>query len=130
MDTAKFGVRADDGGLDEGKLAALVELDQVKMIEIKLSQGAKPGKGGFLPKVKITTEIAELRSVPKGQDVISRAHHVECVDAASTVGFIGRIQRVSGLPTGSKFCLGRIDEFHACPLSIESCGTRASATGS
>ena len=113
MGTAKFGVRTEDGRLDEGKLATLAATDQVKMIEIKLSQGAKPGKGGLLPKEKITAEIAELRGVPMGQDVISPAHHVECVDAASTVEFIGRIQRVSDLPTGIKFCLGRPDELRA-----------------
>jgi len=67
----------------------------------------------LLPKEKITTEIAELRGVPMGQDVLSPAHHVECVDAASTVEFIGRIQRVSNLPTGIKFCLGRPDELRA-----------------
>ena len=83
------------------------------MIEIKLSQGAKPGKGGLLPKEKITPEIVELRGVPLGKDVISPAHHAECVDAASTVEFIGRVQRVSGLPTGIKFCLGRPDELRA-----------------
>jgi len=107
LGTAKFGVRGADGRLDEDKLRALAALEPIKMIEIKLSQGAKPGKGGLLPKEKITAEIAELRGVPMGQDVISPAHHVECVDAASTVRFIGRIQDVSGLPTGIKFCLGR-----------------------
>jgi len=109
--TAKFGVRTSDGYLDEDKLAELARNDHIKMIEIKLSQGAKPGKGGLLPKEKITEEIAELRGVPLDQDVISPPHHVECVDAASTVEFIGRVQRVGGLPTGIKFCLGRPDEF-------------------
>jgi glutamate synthase domain-containing protein 2 len=83
------------------------------MIEIKLSQGAKPGKGGVLPSEKITPEIAELRGVPLGRDVISPARHVECTDAASTVAFIARVQDVSGLPTGIKFCLGRDGEFRA-----------------
>lgn len=113
MGTAKFGVRDEDGRLDESKLAALAARDEVKMVEIKLSQGAKPGKGGLLPKEKITAEIAELRGVSFGKDVLSPAHHVECTDATSTVEFIGRIQRVSGLPTGIKFCLGRPDEFRA-----------------
>ena len=111
MGTAKFGVRTIDGHLDEKKLAAIAAKDQVKMIEIKLSQGAKPGKGGLLPKEKITPEIAELRGVPLDKDVISPAHHAECVDAASTVAFIGRVQRVGGLPTGIKFCLGQPEEF-------------------
>ena len=109
--TAKFGVRTQDGHLDEDKLAAIAGENQVKMIEIKFSQGAKPGKGGLLPKEKITSEIAELRGVPMDKDVISPAHHVECVDAESTVAFIGRIQQVGGLPTGIKFCLGQPKEF-------------------
>ena len=113
MGTAKFGVRTADGLLDDAKLRELAGNDHVKMIEIKLSQGAKPGKGGLLPKDKISPEIAELRNVPMGKDVISPAHHVECVDAASTAEFVGRVQRVSGLPTGIKFCLGRPDEFRA-----------------
>ncbi len=111
MGTAKFGVRHEDGRLDESKLAELAARDEIKMIEIKLSQGAKPGKGGLLPKEKITAEIAELRGVPLGSDVVSPAHHIECTDAESTVEFIGRIQQVGGLPTGIKFCLGRSDEF-------------------
>lgn len=111
MGTAKFGVREEDGSLDETKLTDLAARDEVKMIEIKLSQGAKPGKGGLLPKEKITAEIAELRGVPVDEDVISPPHHVECTDAASTVKFIGRVQEISGLPTGIKFCLGRPDEF-------------------
>jgi glutamate synthase domain-containing protein 2 len=111
LGTAKYGVRTEEGGLDERKLADLAALDSIKMIEIKLSQGAKPGKGGLLPKEKITEEIAELRGVPMGRDVVSPAHHLECTDPKSTVEFIGRVQRVGELPTGIKFCLGRPDEF-------------------
>ena len=110
MGTAKFGVRDQDGLLDDEKLAALAAEESIKMIEIKLSQGAKPGKGGLLPKEKITEEIAHLRGVEMGKDVISPAHHKECTDAVTTVAFIDRVQRVSGLPTGIKFCLGRPDE--------------------
>lgn len=109
--TAKFGVRTPDGQLDETKLAEIAAKEQVRMIEIKLSQGAKPGKGGLLPKEKITEEIATLRGVPMGEDVISPAHHIECVDAQSTIEFIGHVQKIGGLPTGIKFCLGRPDEF-------------------
>ncbi len=110
LGTAKFGARDAEGRLDEARLADIAAHDAVKMIEIKLSQGAKPGKGGL---EKITPKIAELRTVPMGQDVVSPAHHLECTDAASTVAFIQRIQRVSGLPTGIKFCLGRTDELRA-----------------
>lgn len=113
MGTAKFGVRTDDGHLDDDKLAELARKDQVRMIEIKLSQGAKPGKGGLLPKEKITQEISELRGVPIGKDVVSPPHHVECTDGPTTVAFIRRIQEVSGLPVGIKFCLGREAELAA-----------------
>jgi len=74
MGTAKFGVRNEDGSLNDEKLKKLASEKTIKMIEIKLSQGAKPGKGGILPKEKITPEIAELRGVPLGKDVISPAH--------------------------------------------------------
>ena len=106
MGTAKFGVRKDDGYLDDDKLRKLAAEPQVKMIEIKLSQGAKPGKGGLLPKEKITPEISELRGVPMGEDVVSPPYHHECKTAADTVQFVKRVQEVSGLPTGLKFCVG------------------------
>ncbi len=109
--TAKFGVRNDDSSLNDEKLRKLALKPQIKMIEIKFSQGAKPGKGGLLPKEKITKEISELRHVPLGVDVISPPHHIECVDAESTVKFIGRVQNVSQLPVGIKMCFGCEGEF-------------------
>lgn len=111
MGTAKFGVRTKDGLLDDVKLANLEAENAVKMVDIKFSQGAKPGKGGLLPKEKISEEIAELRGVPLGRDVISPPYHPECEDVASTVRFIARVQEVSALPVGIKFCLGRGGEF-------------------
>ena len=108
--TAKFGVRQKEGAFDPNKLAKISQLPQVKMIEIKLSQGAKPGKGGLLPKEKITEEIAELRGVHTGKDIISPPGHVECVSARSTLHFIQQIQEVSQLPVGIKFCLGSLKE--------------------
>ncbi|MDD9953649.1 MAG: FMN-binding glutamate synthase family protein [Candidatus Woesearchaeota archaeon] len=113
MGTAKFGVRNNDGTLNDKKLKALAKKPQIKMIEIKFSQGAKPGKGGLLPKEKITAEIAELRGVPMGEDVISPPHHKECTDAKSTVAFIKHVQDVAQLPVGIKMCFGREDEFRA-----------------
>ncbi|MDF1700624.1 MAG: FMN-binding glutamate synthase family protein [Planctomycetota bacterium] len=110
MGTAKFGVRDEGGLLDDAKLRKLAALPQMKMIEIKFSQGAKPGKGGLLPKEKITAEIAELRGVPMGEDVVSPPSHPECYDNASTLEFIQRVQEVSGLPTGIKFCVGSLDQ--------------------
>lgn len=111
MGTAKFGVRNDDGTLNDSRLRQLADEDSVKMIEIKLSQGAKPGKGGLLPKEKISAEIAQLRGVPQGRDVISPPSHVECTDYATTVEFIKRVQDVSELPVGIKMCYGSCDEF-------------------
>ena len=118
--TAKFGVRKDNGDFDPDKLKKISELEQVKMIEIKLSQGGKPGKGGFLPKEKITSEIATLRGVPPDEDVISPARHKECYDALSTCKFIKHIQDISELPVGIKFCLGRGEEL----IDIFSCMKR------
>ncbi len=113
MGTAKFGVRHEDGRLDEQKLAELAAKPEIKMVEIKLSQGAKPGKGGLLPSEKITAEIAELRGVPMGRDVVSPPYHAECTDPASTAAFIRRVQEIAGLPVGIKFCLGRDAELRA-----------------
>lgn len=111
MGTAKFGVRTPDGQLDKDKLEALAAKNEIKMIEIKFSQGAKPGKGGILPKEKITKEIAELRGIPMGQDVVSPPYHSECIDEKSTCYFIKQIQEISKIPVGIKFCLGREMEF-------------------
>jgi len=111
MGTAKFGVRNNDNTLNEEKLKRVANHPKVKMIEIKLSQGAKPGKGGILPKEKITKEIAKIRGVPLGQDVISPERHVECDSPENTIKFIQRIQDVSQLPVGIKFCLGDEKEF-------------------
>lgn len=110
MGTGKFGVRKLNGDLDPERLSKIARLNQVKMIEIKFSQGAKPGKGGILPKEKITEEIAELRNIPSDRDVISPPFHKECRDALSTVRFIRRVQEISSLPVGVKFCLGRETE--------------------
>ena len=112
MGTAKFGVRTRDGHLDEKRLANVASQDSVKMIEVKMSQGAKPGKGGLLPKEKISEEIAELRGVHMGRDVVSPPCHVECHDVNSTVKFIARIQEITQLPVGMKMCLGRELQFY------------------
>lgn len=110
MGTAKFGVRTEDGDLDERALVELSKRPQVKMIEIKFSQGAKPGKGGLLPKEKVTAEIAELRGIPMGQDAISPPCHRECTDLPSTVAFIGHIQSLVTIPVGIKMCVGSLVE--------------------
>lgn len=111
LGTAKFGVRNEDGTLNDDKLRELALDEHIKMIEIKLSQGAKPGKGGLLPKEKITQEISELRGVPLGEDVVSPTNHVECVDKTTTIKFIQHVQEVSQLPVGIKLCVGSLKEF-------------------
>ena len=111
MGTAKFGIRNEDGSLSGDKLQDIAHKPQVKVVEIKFSQGAKPGKGGLLPKEKITKEISELRGVPMGKDVVSPPCHIECYDAKSTVSFIAKVQEISQLPVGIKMCLGRDSEF-------------------
>ncbi|MFT5836810.1 MAG: glutamate synthase domain-containing protein 2 [Candidatus Azotimanducaceae bacterium] len=119
MGTAKFGVRTDDGLLDDAKLAEIAAKPQVKMIEIKFSQGAKPGKGGLLPKEKITDEIAELRGVSKDKDIVSPPYHPECDTVENTVKFIKRVQELTGLPTGFKLCLGSIVEFETLVVEMK-----------
>ncbi|MBM4292438.1 MAG: FMN-binding glutamate synthase family protein [Deltaproteobacteria bacterium] len=113
LGTAKFGVRNDDGTLNDDKLRALCAHPQIKMLELKLSQGAKPGKGGILPKEKITPEIVELRGVTPGRDVHSPPSHPECRTPADTIAFIRHLQEVSGLPVGVKLCVGRLDDLRA-----------------
>ena len=113
LGTAKFGVRNDDSSLNDDKLRELCRNELVRMVEIKFSQGAKPGKGGLLPAAKVTREISELRGVPMGKDIYSPASHVECDTVENTVRFIRRVQDVSGLPVGIKFCLGRKEDFRS-----------------
>lgn len=123
LGTAKFGVRHEDGTLNDNKLADISQLEQVRMIEIKLSQGAKPGKGGMLPKEKISEEIAELRGIPRDRDAISPSSHKECKDLASTVAFLRRVQEVSQLPVGMKLCIGCLDEFRELIREMKRQGT-------
>ncbi|MDX1509068.1 MAG: FMN-binding glutamate synthase family protein, partial [Woeseiaceae bacterium] len=80
--------------------------EQVKMIELKLSQGAKPGKGGILPGGKVTEEISKIRGIPEGEDSISPNRHPEIDSASDLLDMINRIRDVSGLPTGFKSVIG------------------------
>ena len=112
--TAKYGVRDDNGNLDSEKIRGLAAIPQMRMFEIKLSQGAKPGKGGILPAGKVTDLIATTRGIPKGQDSISPNRHPEVTDAASLLDLIDRVRTASGKPTGIKLVLGQaawLDDF-------------------
>jgi glutamate synthase domain-containing protein 2 len=104
--TARYGVRDANGHLDDARLREVAAHPQVKMIEIKLSQGAKPGKGGILPAAKVTAEIARIRGIPEGQASLSPNRHPDVADPAALLAMIERVRRVSGLPTGIKFVLG------------------------
>ena len=123
--TAKYGVRDDDGNLDIEKIARLAAISQVRMFEIKLSQGAKPGKGGILPAEKVTDLIATTRGIPSGEDSISPNRHPEVTDADSLLDLIDRVRTASGKPTGIKLVLGQtawLDDFceaiHARGLAL------------
>ncbi len=105
--TAKYGVRNERGELDEARLAQVAAHDTVRMFEIKLSQGAKPGKGGILPGVKVTEVIASTRGIPVGQDSISPNGHPEIRSVGDMLDLVERVRRVTGKPTGIKFVLGR-----------------------
>jgi glutamate synthase domain-containing protein 2 len=104
--TAKYGVRDVDGHLDEEKLRAIAAHDQVRMFEIKLSQGAKPGKGGILPAEKVTEEIAAIRGIPVGEASISPNRHPEVGNVEELLDFINRVRRVGGKPVGFKTVVG------------------------
>jgi glutamate synthase domain-containing protein 2 len=104
--TAKYGVRNPDGSLSDDRLRALAAHPQVRMFEVKLAQGAKPGKGGILPAAKVTAEIAAIRGIPEGQDSISpnRHHDISCIRELGR--FVAHVRGVTGRPVGVKFCLG------------------------
>lgn len=104
--TAKYGVRDQFGNLSDDKLKEIAAHEQVRMFEIKLSQGAKPGKGGILPGIKVTAEIAAIRSIPEGQDSISPNRHPEINDVGDLLDMIGRVRAVTGKPTGIKAVIG------------------------
>ncbi|MFV2032515.1 MAG: FMN-binding glutamate synthase family protein [Gammaproteobacteria bacterium] len=112
--TGYFGCRDSEGGFDKNLFAEKAQLDVVKMIEIKLSQGAKPGHGGILPAAKLTPEIAEIRHVPMGQDVVSPPAHSTFSTPAGLMEFISELRELSGgKPVGIKLCIGKRSEFLA-----------------
>ncbi len=104
--TAKYGVRTADGRLDPERLRAIAAHEQVRMIELKLSQGAKPGKGGILPAVKVTEEIARVRGILPHHDSVSPNRHPEIACADDLIDMINRVRDISGLPTGFKCVVG------------------------
>jgi len=107
--TAKYGVCDTDGKLSDERLKSVASNERVRMFEIKLSQGAKPGKGGILPGSKVTDIIAKTRGIPEGEDSISPNRHKEIACTADLLKMITRVREVTGKPTGIKFVLGQAD---------------------
>jgi len=119
--TGYFGCRNKDGQFDEHQFVEKATLDVVKMIEIKLSQGAKPGHGGILPAAKLTEEIAEIRHVPLGHDVISPPSHSAFKTPVGLLEFVARLRRLSGgKPVGFKLCIGdKVEFLSVCKAMLE-----------
>src|ERR1700745_1443653 len=121
-----FGCRTPDGNFDPQRFALQACEPQVKMIEIKLSQGAKPGHGGVLPGPKVSPEIASARGVPMGIDCISPARHPAFGTPLELVQFIAKLRELSGgKPTGFKLCIGHPWEFMAICKAMLETGIRA-----
>jgi glutamate synthase domain-containing protein 2 len=104
--TAKYGARDSNGQLDLGKLKEIAAHDSVRAFEIKLSQGAKPGKGGVLPASKITPEIANIRGIPLGQDSLSPNRHPDISNVDELLDMVERIRTATGKPVGIKTAIG------------------------
>ena len=109
--TAKYGVRDEAGNLNEDRLKEIAALPQVKMFELKLSQGAKPGKGGMLPAEKVNLEIAMIRGIPVGTASISPNRHPEINSVTDLLDVINHIRDLTGKPVGFKIVLGGADSF-------------------
>jgi glutamate synthase domain-containing protein 2 len=110
--TGYFSCRNKNGTFDADAFAQRATLPNVKMIEIKFSQGAKPGHGGILPKEKVTQEIADIRLVPMGQDIVSPPFHTAFTNPTEFVHFVAQLRKLSeGKPIGMKICIGNKSEF-------------------
>ena len=108
--TGYFGVRNDDGLFSMDKLVGLVKANPfIRAIEVKLSQGAKPGKGGVLPAKKITAEIASIRHIPMGKDMLSPSSHTAFSNIPELMSFIEAIAERTGLPVGIKSAVGKLE---------------------
>lgn len=118
--TGKFGVRDQDGNLSDEKLAQLGAQAEIKMFELKLSQGAKPGKGGILPAVKVSHEIARIRGITTGTAAISPNRFSELESHNDLINMIDKVRTITGKPTGIKLCIGNINEFETlCQAIVE-----------
>jgi glutamate synthase domain-containing protein 2 len=119
--TGYFGCRHQDGTFNADLFAEQASVDQIKMIELKVSQGAKPGHGGILPGIKVTAEIAEARKVPAGVDCFSPPGHSAFSTPTGLLEFIATLrERCGGKPVGFKICIGSPREFFSiCKAMLE-----------
>lgn len=108
--TAMYGVRGDDGLLDEAALADVAAHDSVKVFEVKLAQGAKPGKGGILPAEKVSAEIAKIRRIPVGEPSYSPPRNPHITDVDSLFDFLDRVRKITNKPCGIKMVIGSPNE--------------------
>lgn len=127
--TAKYGCANSDLTLNEEKIVDIAKNEQVKMFEIKLSQGAKPGKGGILPANKVTTEIAEARDITKGVSSISPSSHEEINNPEDLVSFVYKVKQLTGKPVGFKLCLGSENQFDEIILAFKTKMNEAKENG-
>ncbi|MDH5380657.1 MAG: FMN-binding glutamate synthase family protein [Cyclobacteriaceae bacterium] len=117
--TAKYGIRDAEGNLDDNLLKEVASKPQVKMLEIKLAQGAKPGKGGMLLKEKITEEISKIRKIPMGKDAYAPARHKEFSDVDGLFDFIDHIRGIAKKPVGIKMVIGHTSEIEAIAAKMK-----------
>lgn len=123
--TGYFGCRTAEGKFNPERYEEVTARDSVRMIELKLSQGAKPGAGGILPAKKVSREIARARGVEMGEACISPPGHSAFSTPAELMEFIGELrERSGGKPVGIKFCLGRISDFLAMCRAMHDTGIR------
>lgn len=123
--TAKFGVRKKEGGFDIDKLKEIASHENVRMLEIKISQGAKPGKGGILPGAKVTEEIASIRGIHIGQDALSPNRHTEISDLDSLLEMIDMVRETSQKPVGIKCAVGDYSFFEELCKKIKKKGIKS-----
>lgn len=118
-----FGARNLDGSFSPERFTETASIDQIRMIEVKLSQGAKPGHGGVLPAAKVSAEIAATRGVAQGSDCISPAAHAAFSTPTGLLEFVARLRELSGgKPTGFKLCIGHPSEFLAVAKAMLTTG--------
>ncbi len=120
--TGYFGCRGAGGSFDLDRLLETIEANPVRAIEIKLSQGAKPGLGGVLPKAKVTPEIARIRGIDQGHDCISPARHSAFSDVDGLIDFVEELAERTGLPVGIKSAVGELDFWQTLAERMASTG--------